>query len=127
MCYFDTNNFINNNGVSDYFYCQTNLPSKVNLFTTVTSNKSKYNAREIKAADDVCKLQECMGWPLDQSFKDYVENNLILNSKITGKDISRATEIYGTAEPLLRGKMVSPSQRRNRSTQVPLPNNLSME
>ena len=67
------------------------------------------------------------GMAFGQKFKDYVENNLILNSKITGKDVSRATEIYGTAEPLLHGKMVSPSQRRNRSTQVPLPNNLSMD
>ena len=68
-----------------------------------------------------------MEWPANQSFKDYVEKIIILNSRITGRDVNRATEIYGTAEPLLRGKMVLPSQRRNRSAQVPLPNNISTE
>ena len=68
-----------------------------------------------------------MGWLSDQSFKNYIENNLILNSKVTGNDVNRATEIYGTAEPLLCGKMVSPSQRRNKTAQIPLPHNLSTE
>ena len=67
------------------------------------------------------------GWLSGQSFKDYIDKNLILNSKITGRDVSRTKEIYGVAEPLLRGKMVAPSQNPNRSVQVPLPNNLSKE
>ena len=127
LYYFDTANFINKNGVKDYFYSKPNFHSKVSLLTTVSSNKAKYNTKEIKAANDARKLQQCMGWPSDQSFKNYIENNLILNSKVTGNDVNRATEIYGTAEPLLRGKMVSPSQRRNKTAQIPLPHNLSTE
>mgnify|MGYP003321274356 CR=1 FL=1 len=49
------------NVVSDYIYCQPNLSSKVNLFTTVTSNKSKYNAKEIKAADDARICEKSIG------------------------------------------------------------------
>ena len=68
-----------------------------------------------------------MGWPSDEAYKGYINNNLVINSKIFTDDINRAIDIYRKAEPLLKGKMAAPSQKRNFSQQISLPRTLTEE
>ena len=54
-----------------------------------------------------------MGWPSDKAYKSYINNNLVINSKISTNDIDRANNIYKKAESLLKRKMVAPTQQHN--------------
>ena len=87
---------------------------------TVSKNKSFYNKKEIKLADEAMQLLQCLGYPSIPNFKEYVNRNLLSNNKITAMDIDRAIKIYGIPEPLLRGKKVAPTQLSVRGIQVDL-------
>ena len=90
------------------------------LLNTVSKNKSFYNKKEIKLADEAMQLLQCLGYPSIPNFKEYVNRNLLSNNKITAMDIDRAIKIYGIPEPLLRGKKVAPTQSSVRGIQVDL-------
>ena len=114
-----------------YYYDTSKSKEKVNVYpsptnqnfsflSTVRQNKSIFNKKQVRAADMARDFQQCIGWPSDKAFKRYIGENLVNNSRISTDDVDRAFRIYGKAEPLLRGKMVAPSQQQNNSLQVPL-------
>ena len=105
--------------------CPSSTNKNISLLSTVDQNKSIFSKKQIKAANLARNFQQCMGWPSDKAFKQYITNNLVNNLTISSDDIDRATCIYGKAEPLLQGKMVAPTQHRNHSVQVPLLNTLT--
>ena len=99
LYYFDTNTIV------------TNLKTKTELknysfLKTVSANKQFFSAQEIKGADTSRKIQEYLFFPGSNTFKNYVNNNLITNCEITTDDINRGDLIYGPLEPYVEGHMV---------------------
>ena len=79
------------------------------LLNTVENNKHICNLQEIEGEDRARKLQQQMGWPVLDTFKYYISNNLIRNCAITIYDINRDQKIYRTNIPILKGKMTKES------------------
>jgi len=73
---------------------------------TVAENKRFFTKKEIAGAEGAHRLQQELGWPSVDQFRQIVANNQIRNSSITVDYIDRAQFIYGTPTPLLQGKMV---------------------
>jgi hypothetical protein len=94
---------------------------KPSLVQTVNSNKEFFTKSEIAKADAAPLLQSQIGWPSTQAFTKYVNNNLIINSGITGDDINRAQLIYGPPIPILKGKMKRIKPENKNITRMPLP------
>ena len=80
--------------------------SDYSLLTTVSENKEYFSPQEIKGADLSRKFQEYLFFPGPNTFKHYVNNNIINNCKITADDINRGELIYGPLEPYVAGHMV---------------------
>ena len=96
----------------------SNYPS---FAQTVRHNKLFYSKREIQGADYARALQSALGWPSTSTFLRIINQNLINNSKVTADDILRAEHIYGTAAPLLQGKMVCTTPRSVKIASKPIP------
>ena len=79
------------------------------LLNTVANNKHICNLQEIEGEERARKLQQQMGWPVLDTFKYYISNNLIRNCAITIYDINRDQKIYRTNIPILKGKMTKES------------------
>ena len=99
LYYFDTNTSV------------TNPKSKLELenysfLNTVSDNKQYFSAQEIKGADTSRKLQEYLFFPDANTFKGYVNQNLLTNCEITADDINRGELIYGPLEPYIEGHTV---------------------
>ena len=98
-------------------------PNPLSQFVaTVKENKEIFTKRDIERANAARKLQECIRWPRIQTFKSYINNNLLFNFSTTADDIDVALKIYGVPIPLLQGKMI----RKDATTpqeyvRVPLP------
>jgi hypothetical protein len=92
---------------------------------SVQDNKSYFSDAEIKGADNARILQQEMGWPSNTAFKNIIKNNLITNTEVTIDDVNRAELIYGTATPLLQGKMVRVKPAINKIEKIPLPSPIS--
>ena len=80
--------------------------SPYSFFHTVASNKEFFSRLEIEGADKARLLQSRLGWPSDQELLEAVRDNLVINTTVTVDDIRRAIAIYGTAVPLIKGKMI---------------------
>ena len=76
------------------------------LLQTVSENKEWFSAQEIKEADISRKLQEYIFFPVTNTFKDYVNTNLINNCEITTNDVNWGELIYKPLEPYIEGHMV---------------------
>ena len=113
------------------YYWDSNSPHKTketltnysSFAQTVRHNKLFYSKREIQGADRARALQSSLGWPGTSTLLRIIGNNLINNSSVTIDDIKRAEHIYGTAAPLLQGKMVrtTPPSVNIKSTPIPAP------
>ena len=91
------------------------------LLQTVNSNKSFFTKKEIEGAMKARKEQEILSWPPTQTYKSYVSDDLIANSKVTN-DVNRASLIWGEPEPLIAGNMVRTTpQAVKKIERVPLP------
>ena len=96
--------------------------SDYSLLTTVSENKEYFSPQEIKGADLSRKFQEHLFFPGPNTFKHYVNNNLINNCKITADDINRGELIYGPLEPYVAGHMVRHKPPvHNKIEKTPLP------
>jgi hypothetical protein len=95
--------------------------SNYSLLSTVAANKEFYTSNEIKGANSARALQQTIGWPSTSTFKTIIKHNLIRNSSVTIDDINRAELIYGTATPLLQGKMTRIHPPQAKITKIPLP------
>ena len=62
-----------------------------------------------------------MGFPENDAFKKILRHNLITNCPITIDDFERALTIFGTSEPLLKGRMTAPSQTSYNITTIDVP------
>jgi hypothetical protein len=62
-----------------------------------------------------------MGWASTTAFRTIIKNNLITNTEVTIDDVNMAEIIYGTATPLLQGKMVRVKPKINNIEKIPLP------
>ena len=98
LYYFDTNMAKNSdkskNTVTNYFLTQT-----------VEENKKYFTVQEIKGADTSRDIQQYLHYPSTSILKQYVNENLINNCKITADDINRAEIVYGPAVPYIQGHM----------------------
>ena len=72
---------------------------------TVRENEGIYTKREIAGVKKARKLQALMGWPSESTFRRLISDSQVLNCDVTLDDVIRANDIYGTARPLLQGKM----------------------
>ena len=88
---------------------------------TVNENKSFFTKREVMAAEGAQRLQQQLGWPSVDQFKQIVANNLIRNAKTTIADIERAQFIFGTPTPLIQGKMTRSPNPKERIPRVAIP------
>ena len=107
----------------------TNDPvNSYSFLTTVNGNKEYFTKHEIERADQSRRLQTITAYPSDDAFRFILKNNLITNCKITIDDFERALHIYGTALPLLQGKMTRLSSTRvHNISRVPLPPPISSQ
>ena len=80
------------------------------FLNNVNENKLHYTKSQINIAEKARNLQRCLGWPSDEALKNYLNNNLLINCKISPADVDRANMIFGKAEPLLRGKKLPHKQ-----------------
>ena len=116
LFYYDTANpqdhsIKNKVTVTDYSFLQT-----------VSSNKSFFTKKEIEGAMNARREQEILSWPPIQTYKSYVSDNLIANSKVIIDDVNRATMIWGKPEPLISGNMVRPTPPAiGKIQRIPLP------
>ena len=90
---------------------------------TVTDNIF-FNRREIAGVEGAQRLQQQLGWPSVDKFRQIIANNLIRNSDITVTDIDRAQFIFVTPTPLLQGKMVRSPNPKQRVLRVLIPPSL---
>ena len=96
--------------------------SNYSLLTTVSENKEFFSSQEIKGADLSRKFQEYLFFPGPNTFKHYVNDNLITNCEITADDINRGEIIYGPLEPYVAGHMVRHKPPvHNKVEKIPLP------
>ena len=95
LYYFDTNSSNTKTKLSHY-----------SLLQTVSENKEYFSAQEIKGADLSRKYQEYLFFPGSNTFKEYVNKNLLNNCVVTADDINRGELIYGPLEPYIEGHMV---------------------
>ena len=77
--------------------------------------------REVLAAEDAQHLQQRLGWPSLEQFKQIAANNLIRSSNITIADIDRAQFIFGTQTPLIQGKTIRSPNPKERIPRVSIP------
>ena len=105
----------------------TNPKSKLELenysfLNTVSDNKQYFSAQEIKGVDTSIKLQEYLFFPGANTFKGYVNQNLLTNCEITADDINRGELIYGPLEPYIEGHTVRHTPPiHNKIEKIPLP------
>ena len=71
------------------------------FINTVDSNKSCFHRLEIKGLNEAIILQQLVGWPSTQTFKESIQKNQIRNFPITNGYISRAEAIYGPQIPII--------------------------
>ena len=99
----------------------TPYSNSYSLATTVADNKKYFTKREISGAEGAQRLQQELGWPSVDQFRQIVANNLIRNSTVTIDDIDRAQHIFGTPTPLLQGKMIRSPNAKERVPRVSIP------
>ena len=86
-------------------YSASSPSSNFCFLNTVKSNKSLYTKKQVKLAELARQLQQHMGFPGNDVFRDNLQNNCINNCPITVDDFNRSLAIFGTAEPILKGRM----------------------
>ena len=121
LYYIDMDNLNNHKSkinVNDYMY------PNICLLNTIDYNKSLFSKQQIKRAEQSRSLQRNLGWPGTKAFRNIVQNNLLRNCDITVEDIDRATTIFGSPIPLLRGRMTSPAPVQHNNHQISIPNEL---
>jgi hypothetical protein len=81
------------------------VPSKgVSLIQTVAENGKFFTPRQIAQAKMAQDLYAMIGRPSKNDFMGIVNNNLLLNSPITGQDITNAETIFGRDVGSIQGK-----------------------
>ena len=120
LYYYDTSD----SNSSNHSNAMPVTPYSTSFVQTVTANKSLYSRRDIQGADRARELQQQLGWPSDNAFARIINDNLIHNSAVTIQDVQRALHIYGTATPLLQGKMVRASPTSVDVHTSPLPTHI---
>ena len=88
---------------------------------TVSDNKKYFSKREIARAEGAHRLQQTLGWPSVDQFRNIIGNNLVRNCSVTLADIDRAQYLFGTPTPLLQGKMTRSPNARDRIPRVSIP------
>ena len=101
-------------------YSNTSIPHS-QFITTVTQNSQHYTKREIQGARASRALQESIGWPSTQFFKEILINNYIKNSSITSTDVNNAEDIFGPPLPLLKGNKTRKRPQAHTPYKTPLP------
>ena len=117
---FNIDNYKNKSTVNHYSHASNNIC----LVTTVENNKSFFSKKQIKMAELAKKLQQNMGFPGNEAFKKILQNNLIMNSPVTVDDFNRSLQIFGTSEPILKGRMTAPTQVSHRISTSSVPDEL---
>ena len=119
LYHYDTSNVCENPSKSKSSVIS--YPNSYSLVMTVAENKRFFTKKEIAGAEGAHRLQQELGWPSVDQFRQIVANNQIRNSSITVDDIDRAQFIYGTPTPLLQGKMVRSPNPKERVPRVSIP------
>ena len=88
---------------------------------TVSENKKYFSKRKIAGAEEAQRLQQTLGWPSIEQFRNIVGNNLVRNCNVTVADIDRAQFLFRTPTPLLQGKMIRSPNARERIPKVSIP------
>ena len=83
-----------NNQVNNYSSSSINIC----LLNTIDYNKSLFTKIQIRQAEKARKLQQLIGWPGTEAFKNIIQNNMVKNCSITVDDIDRAIKIFGIPE-----------------------------
>ena len=87
----------------------------------VNENEDFFTKKEVIAVEEAQRLQQRLGWPSLDQFKQIVANNLIRNSNTTIADIERAQFIFGTPTPLIQCKMIRSPNPKERIPRVSIP------
>ena len=62
-----------------------------------------------------------MGWSSITAYRNIIKNNLITNAEVTINNVNRAEIIYGTATPILQGRMTRVKPKSNKIGIILLP------
>jgi hypothetical protein len=76
----------------------------VEMLQTVEENQQMFTPRQIAQAKQARELYEMVGRPSYNDFIAIIKNNLLLNSKITPRDVLHAEAIFGKDLGALQGK-----------------------
>ena len=82
---------------------------------------NKYSKAATMRAKLARNLQKAMMWPSSTAMKKFIKNNLITHTDISEKDFDIADEIFGKVPEQVKGKMTAPSQKKDNSSQILLP------
>ena len=115
LYHFDTSSISNNLSKS-----KSNV-TPYSFAMTVSDNKKYFSKSEIARAEGAQRLQQTLGWPSMEQFRNIVGNNLVRNCNVTLADIDRAQYLFGTPTPLLQGKMTRSPNARERVPRVSIP------
>jgi hypothetical protein len=74
------------------------------MVQTIRENEQLFTPRQVIQAQKARELYKMIGRPLYNNFTAIVKNNLLLNTKITPRDILHAEAIYGIDLGSLQGK-----------------------
>ena len=88
------------------------------VISLLSTNHNVHSKATIIRAKSARNLQKAMMWPSSSMMKKLIKNNLITDTDITEKDFDIADEIFGKALEQLKGKMTTPSQKKDNSSQI---------
>ena len=71
---------------------------------TMEDTMKHFSPLEVTRASAVRKLQHMLLCPSDQDLKHAIDNNIIGHNNLKAKDVNIAKKLWGTSEPLLKGK-----------------------
>ena len=84
---------------------EADINSRRSMYTlTVSENESRYSKREVTNAKLARRMMKILYYPSDSLLVRTINNGIIINSPVTGKDVVLATAIYGKAPESIAGK-----------------------
>ena len=91
------------------------------LVTTVADNANSFSNSDYAQAVLARKIQKIIGRPTTRSFIHILDNTLLPNCPVNGKDVLRAEQIFGPDIGSLKGETVRRQPRRVQVEEVALP------
>ena len=97
----------------------TNITQSAPVRFNLLSMQERSISSDLNKLNKVRKVQEFMMWPSLSTLESYIKHGLIPNVPVTEEDVRTAKKVMNTSTTEALGKMTSPPQVANPSSQVP--------